>query len=118
MKSLFALLFIVCMAVSFTGCKKCSDPTGVAMKTSDYIAVKWNCKRPDLVQRDVLSWMGKKSLCEVETGLISGIVCPIVASGIRKYAASKVPAEWECQEDLIGKDAASAFSLICGMIPY
>jgi hypothetical protein len=114
------LIFLVPF-IFLTSCKTpCSDTSSLATKTSDFVIAKWQCKNESAVRHDITKWMASKNLCvdENQRGLVSGIVCPFVAGVIRKTLASKVPKEWECQEDLIGKDAAIAFSAICGLIPY
>lgn len=107
------------------GCKTpCGDPSSLASKVSEGISSKWACKRPDLVKLDVSNWMGNKNWCQADNsgvkpvGPIASLLCPFIVGYLRQALLSKVPPQWECDPSLIGKDAASALSSVCSMIPF
>ena len=108
--------------LGLTACKKCDDPTGIAIKISDKVTDSWQCKNAKLVEADIQKWLASKGMCEPvgpqKTGMVAMVACPIVAEVLRRAVASKVPKAWECDESLIGVNAAMGFSTICNLIPF
>lgn len=111
--------------VLFTSCKKmpCDDPSSLPSKTSAYLINKWECKNTAKVKSDIERWMAERNWCEEsqgKEGILSSLICTFIANKVRGMAVQKINNElkWNCNPDLIGKDAATAFTAICSAIPY
>ena len=118
-----ALLFVLLIA----SCKTpCDDPGSFPSKTADFLVSHWQCKNSVKVHADVMNWMAERNWCEKapqgegKQGMVGGLVCSFIIDRIRSHYASKVNSElnWECNEDLIGKDLAMALSGLCSLIPF
>lgn len=122
MRKPFALLFLV---AALAGCKTdCDSPTSVATIVSNGISSHWQCQNPTAVHAAVASVCQKLDLCtEVQSaqkvygGPIAMVACPLIVNELRLLAASRVPADWQCNPDAIGVDFAAGLTALCELLP-
>jgi len=120
MKKLLPLFILL----SLVGCKEsCDAPGSVASLVSNAVASSWQCQNPTQVLSDVSNVCAKLGFCTVppsgtKGGMIANVACPLVVGELQNLAASKVPANWQCNPSLVGENFAMALTALCEQLPF
>ena len=125
MKNLFIVIFPL-LLLGVTGCKStpCDDPASLPSKTASYITAKWECRNSVKVRKDISNWMAEREWCtsekERKEGFILTLVCTFIGNRLQQVGVDRINNElrWDCNPDLIGKDAKAAFIAICSSLPF
>lgn len=116
--------FLVLGLLLASSCKTpCSDPKSSASLLSGAIIGAWDCKNGEAVKAAVSEKLASVNFCQNPApqqmrGMISSLVCPLVVKELQSVVAKQVPAEWQCDPNKIGANAAMGLSALCSMLPF
>lgn len=120
MKLILALLPLLLLA----SCKLkpgCIVEEKVTNTVATALTNQLQCKRGDLVQKDVLAMVQKLGLCKQTppTGPIADFVCPMLSKwAVDNLVNMSIPTSWECSVENAKAKALEVVTTACKKLPF